>query len=95
MKHIKGYDSLRAVSIILVLLDYLNLRHFLPDYDFIKVRLWMLISGSTGVLVFFTLSGFLITKILLNEINEFGNINFKNFFLDDFYDFSLHYLFFI
>lgn len=80
MKYIKGFDTLRAISIVLVLLTHLGLYHHLPENDFIKYRFWKLISGSTGVQIFFTLSGFLITKILLKELNEFKNIHFKNFY---------------
>ena len=80
MKYIKGFDTLRGVSIILVLLAHLGLYHHLPENYFIRIRVWSLMSGGTGVLIFFTLSGFLITKILLRELGEFKNINFKNFY---------------
>ena len=76
MKYIKGYDTLRAFSIILVVVS-----HLLPaGYEFYNTRLWIVVSGTTGVQIFFTLSGFLITTILLKEIKEKGKINFKNFF---------------
>lgn len=81
MNHIKGFDTLRGVSIILVLLTHLGLYLHLPENDFIRGRVWLLISGATGVQIFFTLSGFLITKILLHELNKFDNINFKNFYV--------------
>ena len=77
MKYIKGFDALRGISIILVLLTHLGLYHHLPENHFLKHRIWQLISGSSGVQIFFTLSGFLITKILLKELNEFKNIHFK------------------
>lgn len=76
MKYIKGYDTLRAYSIILVVVS-----HLLPaGYSFYETRLWIVVSGTTGVQIFFTLSGFLITTILLREIKEKSKINFKNFF---------------
>ncbi len=81
MKYIKGYDSLRAVSILLVLFSHLGLYGLLPENDYIKDRVWSIISGTTGVQIFFTLSGFLITKILISEKNKFGNIHFKNFYI--------------
>lgn len=80
MKYIKGFDTLRALSIIFVILTHLGLYAVLPDDNFIKKRVWHLISGTTGVRIFFTLSGFLITKILLNELKKYNNINFYNFF---------------
>ena len=81
MNYIKGFDTLRGISIILVLLTHLGLYHHLPENDLIRGRVWSLISGGTGVRIFFTLSGFLITKILLHELNEFNSINFKYFYV--------------
>lgn len=76
MKYIKGFDTLRAFSIILVIVS-----HLLPSgYEFYKTRLWIVVSGTTGVQVFFTLSGFLITSLLIKELSNKGRINFKNFF---------------
>ena len=81
MKYIKGFDSLRAFSIIFVIITHLGLYTLLPDSDFIRDRLWKLFSGTTGVQIFFTLSGFLITTILFAEKERNGRINFKNFYI--------------
>ncbi len=81
MNYIKGFDALRAFSIILVLLSHLGLRSFLPENDYSQTRLWNVISGGTGVAIFFTLSGFLITMILIRERNKNGKINLKNFYI--------------
>lgn len=76
MKYIKGYDTLRAFSIILVVVS-----HLLPaGYGFYNTRLWIVVSGTTGVQIFFTLSGFLISTLLLKELKKKGKINLKNFF---------------
>jgi peptidoglycan/LPS O-acetylase OafA/YrhL len=80
MRYIKGFDTLRGVSIIFVLLTHLGLLEMLPENEFLRERVWLLMSGRTGVQIFFTLSGFLITRILLHELNEFGNINFALFY---------------
>ncbi len=84
MQYIKGFDGLRAVSILFVILSHLGIYHFLPDNDFIRTRVWLLFNGETGVLIFFNLSGFLITLILLKEKVTKGKINFKRFFIKRF-----------
>ena len=81
MKHIKGFDTLRGLSIIFVILTHLGLYHLLPENIFLRERVWQLVSGTTGVQIFFTLSGFLITKILLYELNQFRSINFVHFYI--------------
>lgn len=80
MNYVKGFDSLRAISIILVIAAHMGLFAILPESAFIKTRVWMVISGTTGVQIFFTLSGFLITSILLTEKIKTGKINFRNFY---------------
>lgn len=80
MTHIKGFNALRAISVILVVITHLDLSDWIPNTDFVMKRVWLLISGSFGVQIFFVLSGYLITRILLNEQTRKGTINFKNFF---------------
>lgn len=80
IQYIKGFDGLRGVSIIFVLLTHLGLHDLLPNNDFIKLRLWQLISGFTGVFIFFVISGFLITVLLSEEKQTRGKIDIKRFF---------------
>ncbi len=80
MKYIKGYDSLRAISIMLVIITHLGLYEYLSSFFEVSNRVWRIICGDTGVQIFFTLSGFLITSILLNEKVKSGSIHFKNFY---------------
>lgn len=66
-------DGLRAVSILLVLTVHLrliapHLKAFLPP------------GGFLGVDVFFVISGFLITSLLLAEHRQTGLISLKNFY---------------
>ncbi len=80
MKYIKGFDALRAVSILLVLFAHLGMKSWLPENAYVRERVWNVFSGGVGVGIFFTLSGFLITMILLQELRENGKINLKNFY---------------
>lgn len=78
-KYIKGFDGLRAISILLVILSHLGIYSNVEHITFLKNN-WNLISGGSGVLIFFSISGFLITTLLLNEKKKFGRIDFRNFF---------------
>lgn len=66
-KYIKEIDGLRALAVIMVLAYHLKM-------PFAK-------SGLLGVTVFFVISGYLITGILVNEIEESGGVDLKNFWL--------------
>lgn len=84
MKHsgyIKGFDTLRAISILMVLITHLGLYQYFEGNAFLIDRVWHLFSGLTGVQIFFTISGFLITRILLQEKINFGKINFWHFYV--------------
>ena len=60
-------DGLRAVAIIAVLM-------FHSDNNWLS-------GGFLGVEIFFVISGFIITKLLLNEWQKTGRIDFKKFWL--------------
>lgn len=79
--YIKGYDGLRAFSILLVVLNHLGMDEWWPQTEFFNTRFFQLFSGNAGVNIFFTLSGFLITMILIREKDVKGKINFKHFFI--------------
>ena len=66
-RYITGLDGIRAIAVIMVLAYHLKLALFK--------------SGFLGVTVFFVLSGYLITGILISEVEEEGTIDLKNFWL--------------
>jgi len=74
---IRSLDGLRAVSISLVLISHLvGTRAF-----FIPSRYGRIFElGELGVRVFFVISGFLITNLLLNELNAKGRIHLGRFY---------------
>ncbi len=80
MKFIQGFDCLRGISIIFVVLNHLGLYMQLPSNHLFQERIWPLFSGLTGVQIFFCLSGFLITGILIKEISTKKKINLKIFY---------------
>ena len=80
MNYIKGFDGLRALSIIMVFCTHLGFLDNISD-PVLSLRLSMLCSGTTGVTIFFVLSGFLITRILLKEKLLTGKISFRNFYI--------------
>jgi peptidoglycan/LPS O-acetylase OafA/YrhL len=67
VRYIPALDGLRALAIGIVVLHHSN-AHALP-------------GGWMGVDVFFVLSGYLITSILLNEIKQSGEISLRNFYI--------------
>ena len=77
-----GLNSLRAIAALSVLIGHIELikhQNGLPNllsWDYFKYS-----SGHTGVVLFFVLSGFLITYLLLKEQQETSRISFKEFYL--------------
>lgn len=73
-KRIPSLDGLRALSISLVIASHLTLEHPLPI-------LWRVQYGKLGVRVFFVISGFLITSLLLKELQRTGRISLAGFYV--------------
>ena len=67
LRYLPGLDGLRAVAVIAVILYHAN-------------KNW-LSGGFLGVEVFFVISGYLITMLLINESQENGKINFRAFWM--------------
>ncbi len=74
---IQSLDGLRAISIVLVLLGHLGGTRGFPVPDSI---MRFASVGVTGVRVFFVISGFLITSILLAEHDRTGTVSLKKFY---------------
>ncbi|MES1202552.1 MAG: acyltransferase [Pseudomonadota bacterium] len=65
-KHLPALDGLRALSVLLVMVSHAGLGDLVP--------------GGLGVTVFFFISGFLITRLLLEEHESKGSIAFLRFY---------------
>ncbi|MCA0401599.1 MAG: acyltransferase [Proteobacteria bacterium] len=65
--YIPGLDGIRALSVLVVMIGHFGLGHIVP--------------GGLGVTVFFTISGFLITTLLLEEYERTAKIAVGAFYL--------------
>jgi len=80
--HFKGLDSLRGIAAISVIIGHIELiKRSYQIPNFLDERFFKFNPGHTGVILFFVLSGFLITLLLLKEKSENGKINIKNFYV--------------
>jgi peptidoglycan/LPS O-acetylase OafA/YrhL len=68
--HLPSLDGLRAISIALVLLGHLS-----GTRGFIRVDLGIGDYAHLGVVVFFVISGFLITRLILSEHMKSGYVS--------------------
>lgn len=70
MKHLNFLDGLRAISILMVM-----------GFHRLGPISGMLPNGWLGVDVFFVISGYLITSLLLRERAKSGTVNLRNFYV--------------
>ncbi len=78
---IPSLDGLRAISILLVIFAHGS--ETLPTSwkGPISHYFFPLFNASLGVRIFFVISGFLITSLLLKELRKTNSINLKNFYI--------------
>lgn len=75
---IPGLDGLRACSILCVVWSHMQTTRGFPECNVLS---WAGDLGNLGVRVFFVISGFLITHLLLDETRLAGRISLKGFYL--------------
>jgi peptidoglycan/LPS O-acetylase OafA/YrhL len=73
MKRIPSLDGLRAISVLAVILGHLVRSHVVPEFFHAYSHL--------GVRIFFVISGYLITTILLKEHDQTSTINLREFYI--------------
>ena len=71
-QHMPGLDGLRALAVVAVVWHHTH-----PGYASLPISH----NGFLGVDVFFVLSGFLISTLLLSELGSTGSISLKNFYI--------------
>jgi peptidoglycan/LPS O-acetylase OafA/YrhL len=79
-KRIPALDGLRGVSIWGVLFAHIVTHSSIGVFRHPLVRLLSSASGYLGVTVFFVISGFLITMLLLNERERTGAVSLRGFY---------------
>ena len=70
LKYRKEIDALRGISILAVLFHHLEFE-----------KLYFFSGGYLGVDIFFVISGYLITSIIIKEIDYSDNFSFKSFYI--------------
>jgi peptidoglycan/LPS O-acetylase OafA/YrhL len=77
IERVPSLDGLRAFSVLLVIGGHFLYAH--PELDKSSL-LAIILEGSLGVRFFFVISGFLITTLLMRELDTYGSISLKNFY---------------
>ncbi|QVL33802.1 acyltransferase [Telmatocola sphagniphila] len=75
-KHFPGLDGIRGLAIGLVLFS-----HSVIYDQFTGLRSYGLLSGHSGVSIFFVLSGYLITMLMLLEEGKTGRVSLRLFYI--------------
>ncbi len=75
--YIPSLNGLRALSILMVICGHINIWGLSHPVDY---KYSFFFNGELGVNIFFVISGFLITTLLIEEEKATGKISFKNFY---------------
>ncbi|WP_140937940.1 acyltransferase family protein [Sphingobacterium lumbrici] len=75
--YLPGLNGIRAIAAFAVVISHTNGR--LDEFGLAKLPYWDL--AGFGVTIFFTLSGFLITYLLLKELEKTGTVKVKKFYV--------------
>jgi peptidoglycan/LPS O-acetylase OafA/YrhL len=80
--YFKNLYALRFIGAFAVILGHIELiKSFENIQNLMSLPFYKSTNGHIGVILFFVLSGFLITYFLLEELNTTGKINFKTFYI--------------
>jgi len=79
--HIPSLNGLRAICILVVIAYHFQAHRLIFQNSTLKYASFFLFNGPLGVGVFFVISGFLITTLLIKEKEVSHNISLKNFYI--------------
>ena len=79
VQRVPSLDGLRACSVALVVFDHLGISRAIP------FQVTALDLGNLGVRIFFVISGFIITRLLLEELHFTGSLSLKQFYIRRFF----------
>jgi peptidoglycan/LPS O-acetylase OafA/YrhL len=78
-RHIPSLDGLRALSVLLVIALHSLQAH--SEFHAVPWIFFAIGNGAMGVFIFFVISGYLITTLLLREREKTGTVSLKSFYL--------------
>ena len=76
--HYPGLNELCAIAVLCVIPGHIEQVKALNQLPY---HYWFPIPGKLGVILFFALSGFLITTLLLKEKSRHQRVSLKNFYI--------------
>jgi peptidoglycan/LPS O-acetylase OafA/YrhL len=82
--YFKNLDAIRFIAALMVFMQhglFNSLQHLEIKNHFFNKIISMCFNGSTGVSIFFVLSGFLISYLLISEYEFKGKIDLKKFYI--------------
>jgi len=81
--HIRGLDTLRGFAALSVVIGHIEQAKYVNNISNFYGRS-LFTSGHEGVILFYIISGFLITLFLLEERNKRGELISKNFTFEEY-----------
>jgi peptidoglycan/LPS O-acetylase OafA/YrhL len=79
MTRIAGFDGIRGLAVLMVLLSHTHLLRAFNAAGVVPESVFPMLTGWTGVAAFFILSGYLITYLLIREQQREGGVSIGNF----------------
>lgn len=79
--HLSGLNGLRAIASLSVVISHINLLPNISDFGLPSLFAFSISIGAFAVTLFFVISGFLITFLLIKEIEKRKDVDTKKFYM--------------